>query len=221
MKEAGGHMPLEIDSSDAVYGKGAVFSDFLIPGVLAFAVFLLTTLLTLLTFTTERVNKTLDRLLVTPVSEAEIVIGYALAFGITGTLQAIVLVIYGIAVFDIFVEGSVLLAIFLTSLLAIASMAFGILLSSAARTEAQATQMIPLIVLPVFLLSGIFWPFEAIPVWLQPFSYVLPPTYAVDGLRSIMIRGWGVAEVWPHILALLAFVALFLFLATMSLRRRG
>ncbi len=221
LREGGGQMPLEIDTSDAIYGEGAKFSDFLIPGVLAFAIFLLTTLLTLLTFTTERVNKTLDRLLVTPVTELEIVLGYAIAFGVTGTIQAVILVIYGIAVFDIFVEGSILLAIFLTSLLAIASMALGILLSSATRTEAQAVQMIPLIVLPVFLLSGIFWPFEAIPVYLQPFSYALPPTYAVDGLRSIMIRGWGLAEVWPHILVLLVFVALFLVLATISLRRRG
>ena len=151
----------------------------------------------------------------------EIVLGYALAFGCTGTLQAILLVSWGILAFDILVEGSILLAILITALLAIASMALGILLSSATRTEAQAVQMIPFIVLPVFLLSGIFWPFEAIPAWIRPFSYGLPPTYAVDALRSIMIRGWGVAEIWVPILALMLFAVIFLGLAAMSLRRKG
>ncbi len=221
MEEVGHSPPVEIDTSDPVYGEGAVFSDFLIPGVIAFAIFLLTTLLTLLTFTTERVNRTLDRVLVTPATEAEIVSGYAVAFGLIGTAQAIILISWGIIGFDIMIEGNVAIAILVAALLAIASMAFGILLSAAANTEIQATQMIPLIVLPVFLLSGIFWPMEAIPAWLQPAAYVLPPTYAVEALRSIMIRGWGLAEVWPYVVALMVFIGVYLTLATLSLRRKG
>jgi len=220
-EEMGMEPPVTFDDSDAVYGKGAVFSDFLIPGVIAFAIFLLTTLLTLLTFTTERVNRTLDRVLVTPVTEAEIVSGYAIAFGLIGTGQSILLISWGIAVFDILVVGNLAIAILMAALLAISSMAFGILLSAAARTEAQATQMIPLIVMPVFLLSGIFWPMEAVPTWLRPAAYVLPPTHAVEGLRSVMIRGWGLSEVWPQLVALLVFIAVFLMLATLSLRRKG
>ena len=166
-------------------------------------------------------NRTLDRVLVTPVTEAEIVTGYAIAFGLIGTGQSIILISWGIVGFDIMIEGNLAIAILIAALLAIASMAFGILLSAAARTETQATQMIPLIVLPVFLLSGIFWPMEAIPAWLQPAAYVLPPTYAVEALRSIMIRGWGLAGVWPHVVALLVFIGVFLTLATLSLRRKG
>ncbi len=221
MEDVGHKPPVNIDTSDPVYGEGAEFSDFLIPGVIAFAIFLLTTLLTLLTFTTERVNKTLDRLLVTPVTEAEIVVGYAITFGLIGTGQSIILISWGIIGFDIMIVGNVAIAILIAALLAIASMAFGILLSAAARTETQAIQMIPMIVLPVFLLSGIFWPMEAIPAWLRPASYALPPTYAVEALRSIMIRGWGLADIWPHVLALLVFIGLFLVLATLSLRRKG
>jgi len=221
MEDVGHSAPVVIDVSMAVYGEGAEFTDFLIPGVIAFAIFLLTTILTLLAFTTERVNKTLDRILVTPVTEGEIVAGYATAFGIIGTGQAVLLISWGIVGFDIFIEGNLGLAILVAALLAITSMAFGILLSSAAKTEAQATQMIPLIVLPVFLLSGIFWPIEAVPAWLQPAAYALPPTHAVDALRSIMVRGWGLAEVWPQVLALLGFIMVFLLLAALSLRRRG
>ncbi len=220
MDDLGMESTLKIDDSDPVYGEGAEFSDFLIPGVIAFAIFMLTTLLTLLSFTSERVNHTLDRLLVTPATEPEIVFGYALAFGIIGTFQAIILVAWGIFAFDIMIVGSIALAISVTALLAIASQAMGILLSAAARTEAQAVQFIPLIVLPVFLLSGIFWPIQAIPGWLRPVSYLLPPTYTVDALRSIMVRGWGLAEIWPNVLALLVFIVAFLTLATLSLRRK-
>jgi ABC-2 type transport system permease protein len=221
MDQVGHQPPVNVDASHPVYGEGAKFSDFLIPGVIAFAIFLLTTLLTLLTFTTERVNRTLDRVLVTPATEAEIVLGYAIAFALIGTAQAIILISWGIVGFNIMIEGNLGIAILIAALLAIASMAFGILLSAAANTEVQATQMIPLIVLPVFLLSGIFWPMEAIPAWLQPASYVLPPTYAVEALRSIMIRGWGLDQVWVHVVALLVFIAAFLTLATLSLKRRG
>jgi ABC-2 type transport system permease protein len=219
--EVGHRPPVEFDDTKAVYGQGAEFTDFLIPGVIAFAIFLLTTLLTLLAFTTERVNKTLDRVLVTPVTEGEIVAGYAVAFGLIGTGQSVLLISWGIIGFDIFIEGNLAIAFLVTALLAIASMAFGILLSAAANTEAQATQMIPLIVLPVFLLSGIFWPIEAVPSWLQPAAYALPPTHAVEALRSIMVRGWGLAEIWPQVLALLVFIGIFLMLATLSLKRKG
>jgi ABC-2 type transport system permease protein len=221
MDDVGHSAPVVLDDSRAIYGEGAEFTDFLIPGVIAFAIFLLTTLLTLLTFTTERVNRTLDRILVTPVTEGEIVMGYAIAFGIIGTGQAILLISWGIVGFDIFIEGNLVIAILVAALLAIASMAFGILLSAAAKTETQATQMIPLIVLPVFLLSGIFWPIEAVPAWLQPAAYGLPPTHAVNALRAIMVRGWGLAEIWPQVLALIAFIVAFLLLATLSLRRKG
>jgi len=220
MEERKLSLPVSFDVSNAVYGKDAEFSDFLIPGVITFAIFLLTTLLTLLTFTTERVGRTLDRVLSTPATELEIVLGYALAFGVIGTFQAIVLVSYGVVAFHILIEGSLLLAFLITALLAMTSQALGILLSSAAHTEAQAVQMLPVIILPVFLLSGIFWPLEAMPSWLRPFSYALPPTWAAKGLRNIMIRGWGMAEVWPQVVALVVFLFLFLALATLSLRRK-
>jgi len=220
MESRGLELPVSFDDTNAVYGKDAEFSDFLIPGVITFAIFLLTTLLTLLTFTTERVGRTLDRVLSTPATELEIVLGYALAFGVIGTFQAIVLVSYGVVAFDILIEGSLLLAFLITALLAMTSQALGILLSSAARTEAQAVQMLPVIILPVFLLSGIFWPLEAMPFWLRPLSYGLPPTWAAQGLRDIMIRGWGLGEVWPQVVALVVFLGLFLMLATLSLRRR-
>lgn len=207
-------------NSDPVYGEGAEFIDFFVPGIMAFVVYLLTTLLTLLAFVGERTSGTLERILTTPVKESEIVCGYALAFGIVGTIQAAFLLAVGVLVFKIDVVGNVLLAFLVVALLAVVSQALGILLSSLAKREGQAVQFIPFIILPVFLLSGVFWPIEAIPSWLRPLSYLVPPTYAVDACRAVILKGWGLDKIWIDVAVLVAFAALFLVMAALSLKRK-
>lgn len=218
MSQAGVEIPISIDDSP-VYGEGAEFIDFFVPGIMAFAVFLLTTLLTLLSFVGERTSGTLERLRASPMKESEIVAGYAMAFGIIGMFQASLLLIVGTVVFNIIIVGNAFLAYIIVALLAVVSVSLGILLSSAAKREAQAVQFIPLIILPTFLLSGIFWPVEAIPSILRPLSYLIPPTYGVEGMRSVMLRGWGLENIWLEIVALLAFALVFLAASIKSLQR--
>jgi len=218
MSQLGREMPITVDDSP-VYGKGAEFIDFFVPGIMAFAVFMLTTLLTLLSFVGERTSGTLERLRASPIKESEIVVGYAMAFGIIGMLQASLLLLVATLVFKITIVGNPFLAYIVVALLAVVSVNLGILLSSAAKREAQAIQFFPLIVLPTFLLAGIFWPVEAIPSVLRPLSYFIPPTYAVEAMRSVMLRGWGLGNIWLEIVALLAFGLVFLTLSVRSLQR--
>jgi ABC-2 type transport system permease protein len=218
-QDAGKDLPMKVDAEDAIYGKGAKFMDFFVPGIMAFVVFMLTTLLTLISFVGERTTGNLERLQSTPLRESELVVGYAIAFGIIGMLQTVVLLVIGVAAFDIMIVGNVVLAFAVIALLAIVSLSLGILLSSLAKREAQAIQFFPLIVLPTFLLAGIFWPVEAIPQWLRPLSYLIPPSYAVDATRSVMLRGWGIGEIWVDIVALCGFAVAFLVVAILSLKR--
>jgi len=219
MSQENVEMPITIDADSPVYGKNAEFIDFFVPGIMAFAVFLLTTLLTLLSFVGERTSGTLERLRASPMRESEIVVGYAMAFGIVGMLQASLLLIVATLVFKITIVGNPFLAYIVVALLAAVSVSLGILLSSAAKREAQAVQFIPFIVLPTFLLAGIFWPVEAIPSVLRPFSYLIPPTYAVEAMRSVMLRGWGLDNIWREIVVLLAFALVFLAVSVRSLQR--
>jgi len=219
MEDNGGGIPVTIERID-VYGQDAEFMDFFVPGIICFAVYLLTTLLTLMTFIGERISGTLSRVLATPLTESEIVAGYALTFSIVGTFQAIFLVVIGIVVFDVMIVGNVLLAFLVVALLAIVCQALGILLSAFAQREAQAAQFLPFIVMPGFLLSGVFWPLEAIPAWLRPASLLVPPSYAIEATRSVMLRGWGLDMIWGDILALIIFAVVLLLLATVSLKRR-
>jgi ABC-2 type transport system permease protein len=220
MEDMGKEAAIKIDSEGAIYGENAEFMDFFVPGIMAFVVYLLTTLLTLISFVGERTSGTLDRILATPLRESEIVMGYAIAFSITGTVQAALLLTIGIVVFNITIIGNVLLAFTVIALLAVVCQSLGILLSSLAKREAQAVQFLPFIVLPAFLLAGIFWPIEAIPSWLRPASYVVPPTYAVNACRSVILKGWGLNKIWLDITALIIFAAIFLVMAVLSLKRR-
>ncbi|MGZ4926396.1 MAG: ABC transporter permease, partial [Halobacteriota archaeon] len=67
---------------------------------------------------------------------------------------------------------------------------------------------------------GIFWPVQAIPTWLRPVSYLLQTVYAVEAARSVIVRAWGIDQIYPDVIALLIFASVFLALATISLRRR-
>lgn len=218
MTEEGVSAPLKV-TSDPIYGADAEFVDFFVPGILAFVVYLLTTILTLITFVGERANGTLERVLASPVTEGEVVTGYAITFGTLGTLQVALLLSVAILVFNIIVVGNVLLAFMAVAILAVTCQALGILLSSLAKRPEQAIQFFPFVVLPAFLLSGVFWPIQAIPEWLRPLSYFVPPTYAVDACRAVMLKGWGLDKIWPDLLALVIFAILFLVLAVWSLRR--
>jgi len=214
----GGGVPISI-TDYPVYGENAEFIDFFVPGIVAFAIFLLTALLTLLSFVGERTSGTLNRLLVSPVRRSEIVVGYALAFSVVGMIQAAILLIVGTLVFKITIVGNPFIAFMIAALLAVVSVSLGILLSSAAKREAQAVQFIPLIILPTFLLAGIFWPVEAIPSYIRPLSYLIPPYYAVEALRSVLLRGWGLGGIWLEIVVLMAFAVVFLAASVRSLKR--
>jgi ABC-2 type transport system permease protein len=199
--------------------KNARYIDYFVPGVMAFAITLFTTLLTLLAFVGERTSGTLDRLRVTPVTETEIVLGYELAFGIIAAIQGFLILLVALLVYHILIVGPILLAVLLVILVAIDAQAVGILVSAAAKREGQAVQFIPFIVFPTFLLSGIFVAVASLPGWLRPFSYALPPTWGIAGLRDVMLRGWGLEHVWPTVAILAGFACVFTMLAIVGLKR--
>ena len=218
MSASGFGSPFTVDATDPIYAKNARFVDAFVPGVLVFATYLVATMLTLISFVGERTRGTLERLLSTPLTDGEIVTGYALAFGLVSILQVCLLLAVAILAFNIMIVGNLFLAFIIAALLAVTGQSLGILLSSAVKREVQAMQFFPLIVMPAFLLSGVFWPLEATPAWLRPASYFIPTTYAVEALRSVMLRGWGLDKIWLQLVALIVFAVVFLIAGAVSLR---
>jgi ABC-2 type transport system permease protein len=216
-----GIVPPVAVSQEMVYGEDAEFIDFFAPGVMGLAGMMVTLMLSIISFVHERANGTLDRLLTTPVTEGEIVGGYALAFGLVALVQSTVILLAAVILFRVEIVGNPLLLLLTIFLLGIGSQGLGFILSSNAKNEFQAVQFMPLILFPSILLAGVFWPLEAVPSLLRPVSNLIPLTYAVDACRSIMIRGWGVGEVWPQLLVLAAIAAVLLVLSAYSLKKRG
>lgn len=211
--------PVAIETK-MIYGEDTEFIDFFAPGVMGLAALLVTFMLTIVTFVRERSTSTLERLLTTPATEAEIVLGYALSFGLVALAQSTVILLTGMLLFNIQIIGSPTLALLIIYVLGVGSMGMGLMFSSIAKNELQAVQFIPLVFIPSILLAGIFWPVEAIPEFLRPISYFIPLTYAVDGCRSVMIRGWGVEEVLAQLIILILFAVGMLLLSTFMLKRR-
>jgi ABC-2 type transport system permease protein len=218
-QDAGFTSPVRVDA-DKVYGDGMGFIDTFAPGVISLAVMMVTFMLSIISFIHERTTGTLARLLSTPVTEGEVVLGYAIAFGLIGLVQSLMVLATALILFDIQVEGSLLLVLLIIFLLGVGMQGLGFLLSANARTEFQAIQFIPLILFPSILLSGVFWPIQAVPEILRPISYFLPLTYAIDGARSVMVRGWGLEQVWPDLVILTLFAAAMLALSVLLMKRR-
>ncbi|OGS56297.1 MAG: hypothetical protein A3K60_07555 [Euryarchaeota archaeon RBG_19FT_COMBO_56_21] len=213
-------LPPIVLSTHLEYGEDARFIDFFAPGVMGLAAMMVTFMLSILSFVHERSAATLDRLLATPATEGEIVAGYALAFGVVGLAQSAVILTAAVLAFNIQIAGNALLVLLLIFLLGVGNQGLAFLLSSVAKNEFQAVQLMPLILFPSILLAGVFWPLEAVPSFLQPVSYFLPLTYAVAGCRSVMIRGWGIGDVSFELGVLLLFAAVMLLLSTYGLKKR-
>ncbi len=215
---------------------GADTLDVLAPVFLAYFGYFFVFMLTGISFLRERVGGTLERLLSTPVSRAEIVLGYSLGFGFFATLQVIVLTLFVLGRLDVPAigplpaftiglaiqsAGSPLIAFLITILLSLGAVNLGIFLSTFARSELQIIQFIPLVIIPQGLLGGIFWPIDRLPDVLQVVAHVMPMAYAVDGLKAVMLRGADLADaaVRLDVLVLAGIAALFVVLAGATIKR--
>jgi ABC-2 type transport system permease protein len=157
-----------------------------------------------------------------PLRRGEIVIGYMLGFTVLALIQAAEVLTFCLVVLKVHNQGNVLLIFGVEALMAITAVNLGIFLSMFARTEFQAVQFIPLVVVPQFILSGILFPVSTEPKPLQVISDVLPLTYAVSGLRDIMIKGadltWTSLQIDAGVVA--GFCVVLIVAGIATLRRR-
>jgi ABC-2 type transport system permease protein len=205
---------------DLLYGSTDLKSlDYLAPVLIGFFAFFLIFLLTCVSFLRERTLGTMERLAASPVTRGEIVVGYMLGFGLFALVQSAIIVLFTAYVLQVHYSGNLAWVFLVTLILAIGAVNLGIFLSSFARTELQAVQFIPLVIVPQGLLSGLLWPVKDMPDWLQVVARALPLTYANEALTNIMIRGKGLAETALQIGVLLLFAALMVVLASLTLRR--
>lgn len=168
----------------------------------------------------ERTSGTLERLLTLPVGKADIVVGYALAFGGLAVVQALLVSGLSFGLYDLHVQGSAWLVVLVAVADALLGTALGLFVSAFAATEFQAVQFLPAILLPQLLLCGLIMPRDQLPPFLERVSDVLPLSYAIDAVKEVVTSAEVTAAYRTDLLIVLAFVVALLALGAATLRRR-
>ncbi len=196
--------------------------DYFGAAFIGLVVFFLVFVITSVAFLRERAQGTLERLMASPLRRGEIVLGYMLGFTAVALVQGLVVLLFSLYILRVHNAGNVALIFLLEALMAIAAVNLGIFLSMFARTEFQAVQFIPVVIVPQVMLSGILFPVSTEPGALQYLSNVLPLTYAVYGLRDVMIKGADLTSPALQLdaLVVLGFCLLMIGAAAATLRRR-
>ncbi len=192
----------------------------IVPGLIGIILTMTMTMFTAMAVVRERERGNMELLIATPLSRAELMIGKVLPYAAIGLLQTSLILALGIWMFDVPLRGS-LLDVYLAALLLIfANLAMGLLISTRASTQFQAIQITMFVFLPSILISGFMFPFAGMPDVVQWGAEILPMTHFLRLVRGVMLRGAGLWELWPGVVALLAFTLVTMTLAILRFRKR-
>jgi ABC-2 type transport system permease protein len=197
---------------------GVIF-DRIGPGLLALFPFFIMFLVTSVTTLRERSSGTLERLLSMPMGKLDFLFGYAIAFGVMAALQSAIAVGVSVGLLGMDVTGQIWLLTLVAVADAVLGTALGLFVSAFAQTEFQAVQFMPAVVVPQMLLCGLLVPREQLPPVLEAISNVLPLSYAVDAMQTL-VRTTDTAEVWRNLGVVAGFAVAGLALGAATLRRR-
>jgi ABC-2 type transport system permease protein len=192
---------------------------FMIPGVMALLLLVITTIIAAMGLAREKESGTLEQVLVTPISPAVLLLGKIAPFAVIGLFDAALALAAGSWVFDLPLRGSLALVFGATLLYLLTTLGTGLLVSTLSKSQQQAFLGGFLVAMPAILLSGALTPIRAMPGWLQVVTLVNPLRHYVDLLRAVLLRGAGAREVVPELFALAAFGAAIFALATRSFRK--
>ncbi len=201
------------------YNPDMVSSHYMVPGILGVVLTMTMMMITSMAIVRERERGTLEQLIVTPMKTWELMVGKILPYVVVGYVQLTLGILIGVAVFRVPVKGSLLLLYLLASLHILASLAWGLLISSIARTQMQAMQMSFFGLLPSILLSGFMFPREAMPLFFRVISNILPVTFFLQISRGILLKGVGLAILWYQVVALSGLLVLFLGVSLLKFRK--
>jgi ABC-2 type transport system permease protein len=178
----------------------------IVPGLIGTILTMTMVMLTGLAMTRERERGTMENLLATPVRPFEVMAGKILPYVVIGYVQLGVILGAAALLFEVPMQGSLVLLLAMIGVFMLANLAVGFTFSTLARNQLQAMQMTFFFFLPSMLLSGFMFPFRGMPVWAQQLGEVLPLTHFLRIVRGIMLKGHDTAQVLPELWPLLAFL---------------
>jgi ABC-2 type transport system permease protein len=217
----GSSLPFTISNPLYLHGGPQyTFNDSIAPVFIGIFSFFFVFILTSIAFLRERSQGTIERVMASPMTRTELVIGYILGFLLFALVQSLMILLFVIFALRVHYSGNLSLVFLVTALLTIGSINLGIFLSAFAQNEFQIVQFIPLVFGVQIFLSGVFWPIDQLPAILRPISYILPLTYANEALRAVMLKGADLAGIAWELAALLIFMVLMIILSALTMRRQ-
>jgi ABC-2 type transport system permease protein len=220
---AGGQIVPPLVSADVRvwFNPGLESRDFMIPGILALLLLVVTTNLSSMAIVREKELGTLEQLNVTPLARSELIIGKLVPYAVLGMVDALLVVAVAVGWFEVPLRGSFWLLIGMCLVYLLSTLGLGLFVSTISRTQQQAMMTTSFFfLLPMIFLSGFIFPIENMPDAIQPFTYLIPLRYFLVILRGIFLKGVGLEVLWPQAAALLAWGVVVLTLATLRSTKR-
>ncbi|MCX6658656.1 MAG: ABC transporter permease, partial [Euryarchaeota archaeon] len=211
-------MPYDVQVRGIVPGTPNYF-EFVAPGIMSMVVMmsLMTGLPHAISY--EKDMGTLDGMLVAPTSRWAIILGKVLAQSTRGMIQGFIILLMAVLLFGVVIHGSILLVILLILLTVFSFVGLGILITSFADKEETATMVMMTLMFPMMFLSGVFFPIQQMPSYMQALANFLPLTYAASAMRKVMVLGAGVSAITPEVITLAVFGIVLLTVAVPMFKR--
>lgn len=215
-------VPMQISmESRMVYNPELKSVYMFVPGIMAMILMLISAFMTSITITREKESGTMEVLLVSPLRPSQIIIGKVMPYVLLSFLSAIMIIVLGIFVFQMPVEGNILLLLAESLLFIILALSLGILISTVANNQQTAMMMsMVALMLPTILLSGFVFPVENMPFILQALAHIMPPKYFITIVKNIMLKGTGILYVWKETLVLVGMTIFFIMMSIKKFKVR-
>jgi ABC-2 type transport system permease protein len=204
-----------------LYNPDMVSRFFMVPGVLAMILMVMTMTLSSMAIVREREIGTMEQLLVTPLAPSHIIAGKLVPYALVGAVEMLSALPVVLLWFRVPLRGSFLTLAVLAVPFVLCMLGLGLLVSTLARTQQQAMMIATfLFMMPQIYLSGFIFPIQNMPRVFQWATYAIPLRYFVTSLRGVFLKGVGLDILWPQGLAMLGLAAVILGLARLRFRRR-
>ena len=220
-RAAGVAPPARIEVAPRLFfNPGLKSAPYIVPGIAAMLLVVVTTIVTAMGLSREREQGTLEQVAVTPIRPALLLAGKMTPFVFIGFFDVLLLLAAGTWIFGVPLRGNLAVLAAGTLLYLASTLGMGLFISTISRTQQQSFLGGFLFTLPAALLSGIMTPIDSMPRWMQWITYLNPLRYFQHVARANLLKGAGFADVWPQLLALFLFGVAIFALATLRFRKR-
>ncbi|MFO1063206.1 MAG: ABC transporter permease [Pirellulales bacterium] len=203
-----------------LFNPNLLAARFFVPGLVGIILQLVTLFLTSFAIVRERELGTLEQLFVTPVSRAGLLLGKLLPYALVGFVEVLLVLTIMVYVFQVPIQGNLILLLVLSMLFIVCSLGLGLLVSTLAKTQVEAMQFAFILMLPSVLLSGFMFPRAEMPLPIYAATHLIPVTYFVEILRGIILRGADALDLMPWIIGLVICCTVILSLSIARFRKQ-